>query len=270
MFCSKCGKNLADGVRFCDACGAPVGVDAAQPQAPVYYAPAPKPQNPIVANFVKVFMGFFTKDPVGTAVNAGKSNTLEWLLVAAVSVVAYALALAANVGQLLSDILGAASEYMLPYLYNFGEWLLYGLLIGIGTYFLMSAAMYLTVKVAYKKTVSFNSACNLVAAASLPLACVWVANILLGFVWFPLVLILSVAALIAAVILLYMGLQTYADEGQPAPCIAYVVAWAAVVAVVVILVAVIGQAAVEEAVGSLMGGAMDMAGDMLGGLEDLF
>lgn len=32
-FCSKCGKELTDGVKFCPACGAPVTAAQKQPDA---------------------------------------------------------------------------------------------------------------------------------------------------------------------------------------------------------------------------------------------
>ncbi len=34
MLCSKCGKQLEDGVKFCDACGAPVGTPENNQQPP--------------------------------------------------------------------------------------------------------------------------------------------------------------------------------------------------------------------------------------------
>ena len=58
MFCTNCGTNNADGVKFCSGCGMPMNNSEptpVQPQAPVYYAPvepvapmapAPAPQKP--------------------------------------------------------------------------------------------------------------------------------------------------------------------------------------------------------------------------------
>ncbi len=60
MFCSNCGTNNADGVKFCSGCGAPMGINntapvepapvyaPVEPQAPFYapVAPAPAPQKP--------------------------------------------------------------------------------------------------------------------------------------------------------------------------------------------------------------------------------
>ena len=47
MFCTNCGKQLADGSRFCTNCGKQLGVSAPvqqAPQQPVYNAPPPQPQ----------------------------------------------------------------------------------------------------------------------------------------------------------------------------------------------------------------------------------
>lgn len=49
MFCSKCGANLGEGVKFCPSCGAPVGPVSATPapaDAPGAAAPAPTAVHP--------------------------------------------------------------------------------------------------------------------------------------------------------------------------------------------------------------------------------
>lgn len=42
-FCNQCGAELQDGVKFCPACGAPVGNAAPQPQPEPLYSPAAGP-----------------------------------------------------------------------------------------------------------------------------------------------------------------------------------------------------------------------------------
>ena len=44
MFCLKCGKQLADGSKFCLYCGQPMDASAAAPAAPVAPVAAPAPQ----------------------------------------------------------------------------------------------------------------------------------------------------------------------------------------------------------------------------------
>ncbi len=46
MFCTKCGKPLADGAKFCTACGAPQGQE---PESAPQPAPTPVPVSPVPA-----------------------------------------------------------------------------------------------------------------------------------------------------------------------------------------------------------------------------
>lgn len=237
MFCSKCGKNLADGVQFCDACGTPTGaVQAPVQQVPVqqvpvanpyaYTAPRPAAQpNPAVTNFVKALLGFFTKDPTQTVLNATKSTTLEWLLVAGVNLFVYIFAFALN---MVTEPLGKGE------LFTFGEGVLDGLLFGAGSYFLMSVALYLGVKAVYRKNVNIQSVFNMVAIASLPLTCVYLLNIALGFIWLPFVLMFSFVGFVATAVLMYEGFKALGD-GEGSPLIAYLVSWLAVTVIVMVV-----------------------------------
>lgn len=44
MFCPKCGNQLVDGAKFCNACGAPIGKTQAAPAGHAAYAQAPRAQ----------------------------------------------------------------------------------------------------------------------------------------------------------------------------------------------------------------------------------
>ena len=245
MFCGNCGKAIADDAKFCDGCGAAVAVQGEG--APVVATP-----NPIFENFVKRINGFFSLNSVKTVGDAAKSSGLEWLLFAGIAVLAYAIALGANIGQAIRSLIGAMGGYI----YNFGSGLLYGLLLGAGTYFLMSVLIFLTIKVIYKKQVSITNVFNMVAVASMPLACVYIANIIFGFIWTPLVIILSVTGMLATAILLYAGMQKLV-KFESSPFLAYVCIWAIVVAVVCIILAVIVSLSVSSAIG---GAASSLSG----------
>ena len=86
MFCSNCGKNLPDDSRFCDGCGAQLGV------APATTTPARAP-SPIIQNFLKVLKGIFSKNIVKTVGEASQSQGSEWILLALVPWITYTFAL---------------------------------------------------------------------------------------------------------------------------------------------------------------------------------
>lgn len=51
MFCYNCGNKLADGVRFCEKCGAPVAV-ATAPEETVQPAASEQPAAPEIPTFI--------------------------------------------------------------------------------------------------------------------------------------------------------------------------------------------------------------------------
>lgn len=275
MYCVNCGKNLADDAKFCDACGAPVASDQAAPAAepvaaeapvitpPVAQVPVAK-QNAITSGFFKTLKGFFSKNTVRTVGESAKSTGMEWLLTALLCCLVYALALALNVKQIIDSTLGALSSMLGGKIYNFGIWLLYGLLISILSYFLMSFVLFGTVKLVFKKNVNIHCVFNLVATASLPLATAYVLNIILGFIWIPFIFIFSAAALASTAVLLYAGMQKL-DKFETSPFAAYSVVWIIVAAVLIIVASICIKSAVESLVGNLLGDAMNSL-DGLSGL----
>ena len=60
-YCTKCGTEVADGVKFCTSCGSPMG--AAQPQA----APQ-QPQQPYVQQppYTPAAPAVYTEEPIST------------------------------------------------------------------------------------------------------------------------------------------------------------------------------------------------------------
>lgn len=168
MFCSICGKNLTDDAKFCDGCGAQVGVVTNTQNEPVNVS-VQKSDNPIFKDTLRTLRGFFSKNTVKTIGEAAKSVGMEWSILGLISMVVYAFALAINVKQIIDSLLGPVADLLGDSLYNFGSLFLYGLLIGVGTYFLMSFSMYGAVKLIFKKNVSIKSVLNLVATASLPM-----------------------------------------------------------------------------------------------------
>ena len=70
-YCTKCGTQVADGVKFCTSCGSPMG--AAQPQAAPQpsqqQAPQPQPQQPYVQQ--PQYAPIYTEEPISTGAYIG-------------------------------------------------------------------------------------------------------------------------------------------------------------------------------------------------------
>ena len=57
MFCSKCGKELADDVKFCQYCGQQVGEVVKQEQSVIYVQAVQQPKSQFWAIVLCVFLG---------------------------------------------------------------------------------------------------------------------------------------------------------------------------------------------------------------------
>lgn len=62
-YCTKCGTQVADGVKFCSSCGSPMG--AAQPQA------APQQPQPQAAQPQPQYAPVYTEEPISTGAYIG-------------------------------------------------------------------------------------------------------------------------------------------------------------------------------------------------------
>lgn len=62
-YCTKCGTQVADGVKFCTSCGSPMG--AAQPQA------APQQPQPQAAQPQPQYAPVYTEEPISTGAYIG-------------------------------------------------------------------------------------------------------------------------------------------------------------------------------------------------------
>ena len=65
------------------------------------------------------------------------------------------------------------------------------------------------------------------------LACVWILNIVLAFLWAPFILITSLAAFFITVLLIYIGMQKI-DRFEASPFFAYAIALVAFVFVAIL------------------------------------
>lgn len=266
MFCNNCGKKLTDDASFCDACGTKVVVatDVSTESASNTFQTS---TNPILGDALTTLKGFFSKDTVKTVGKSAKSQGMEWLIIASISMIVYAFALAANVKQVINYLLGSMASLFGDEIYNFGSCFLYGLLISAGTYFLMSLAIYAAMRFLLKKDISVKNILNLVATASLPLTTAHLINIALGFVWMPFVVVFLTVSLIATAVLLYVGMQK-ATKLDKSPFVTYLGIWIAVVLVVIIFINLVTKSIISNTANDLV----DSLGNGLfsGGISNLF
>lgn len=266
MYCKNCGKPLSDNAQFCSGCGAQVGVINQASNEPTG-TPVQKAGNPTLGAALKTIKGFFSKDTVKTVGESAKSQGAEWVIIELISAVVYSFALALNVKQIMDALLGAVSSVIGDSIYKFGPLFLYGLLISVGTYFLLSICTFGAMKLVLKKNVSIKSVLNLVATASLPLTVAYLLNMIFGFLWTPFVLIFFLSALIATAVLLYVGIQKL-DKLEKSPYIAYICIWTVVIAVIVIVISIITKSVIDSAISDL---TSSLSNSLFGGkTSDLF
>lgn len=271
MFCSKCGKNLEEGVKFCDECGthldiAQVETEKANNQSNVITA------NPTFQEFTKSLKGFFSKDTVKTVGMAARSTGNEWSIFAFLSTIIYAFALSINIKQMMDSLLGTLSSVIGSEIYNFGTCFFYGILISVGTFLLMGFAIFGAMKLILKKSAGMKNIFNLVSVASLPMSLAHLLNMLVGFVYWPAILILSTVSILATAILLYVGIQKL-DKLEKSPFLAYISIWTVVVSLVIIIVSVVTKNIVQGLFEGMMSSTVDGlfgsgTSDTLGGISD--
>ena len=296
MFCKNCGKELANDAKFCDACGATMAAPAVETpvqQAPVQQVPVQqvpvqqvpvqpqvvyvtKAPNPMITNFVDVIKNFWA-NPVAAIGKAAKSVTHEWVLLALIGIIAYALGTAVVGVELANYLLGALSAIVgeiFPFFGIFGV----GLLVGAAAYFATAAGLWILVSMVFKKQATFIQSLNMTAVAALPLAAIHILNMLFGLIYAPITFALFIVALIMSVVLLYTGTQKF-DKLDKSPFYGFSIVLAIVVIVSMLLgsiyLNVIGSAVEDGAMnmlGGLMGGIGDLSENALGGMdmEDLF
>jgi len=285
MFCSNCGKQLPDNAVFCSGCGARMGGAPADNAAPAgapagapYGAPAGAPQPapasmpPIFKRLIEQVVGFFTKkDPVGVVAYSSRDNTWSGGILLLVGMLITALASMVNFNQtinyLLKGIIGSAWTMAKSYvaeMYPSGA--TFGLsLLGAAVIAVAAVAMvFVAVNYISKKQLPLISAVNMVAYASLPLVAAFLLNMILGLIWIPLAVVLTIVAALASLFLLYSAI-TAACGYEKAPFGVFMIV-VAVLAIVSILFSYIwikgGIDGVIGELGGLLGGALGSLGEL--------
>ena len=250
---------------------APVGYDAYG--NPIYAAPAaPKGPGPF-ANFLPSLKGFFSKNLVEAVANALKSNGLEWIIFGGASILMFAIALIANVGCAIGQIIPGYNMLpaeaknmvggMIPYVLIFFLFFLLGAVV----YGLLSLGVFLIGGKFCDEKPSFFGALNLVGLAALPVTAVYTLNLIVGLLSVWICAVLSIIAIIVSLLLVYAALAKTASPDKPL-FIGYAIVVSAVVVVALVLawffVSTIFNNATSSALSGMMGGsnALSAFGDL--------
>jgi len=215
MFCQKCGSQIPDDSTFCRNCGAPVAG-----KAPVQKTAQPTPQ--IFTNLLNAIKAFFSPKPEAGLDLAGKSTTHEWSILLGANVLFFALSFALNPGQflascfgLITGVMGAGSVYSeMSQMFNFGFFLLFGLLVSILANAIVFGAYLLLEKVFHRGNQNIIGALNTVAYSTIPVTIICLLNMLIGVLWGILVIPFLAAALLMQVMLLYFAVKKNSEKGE--------------------------------------------------------
>lgn len=229
-----------------------------------------KADNDFVASVIKPLKGFFSSKTVQTVQTSAKSSGLEWIVFMGLSALMCAFAVASNakslikgiVGALTSGISGVASgllsnnivgsavdsvtnpilnsvgDTVASSLFNFAVWFVGGLILGAGTYFVVSSLLYCGMKLIMRVQCKMQCVFNMVAVATFPMTLAFTLNIILGFIWLPLVIVSFVVGIIASAVLLYVGMQKL-EKIDKSPYWTYVLVMAVVILVVVVIAVIV-------------------------------
>ena len=228
MFCSKCGKNIADDAAFCDGCGTAVNGTSTN-----------KASSLVLKNLIDTLKGFLSpKTAVKTVGDSAKSTGISWLIFGGAYMFAYTLYTILStlinysgstsftdmsIGQ-FADLLGMAQSGPS---FPFFELLLEGIVLSGVFFFGFALGSWLLVAVIYKKQVKITQALNMVSVALVPLTIIYIVNILIYLIWSPMVSVTFTAAEVMAYILIYAGIQKF-EKLESSPFYPYAILAAAV------------------------------------------
>jgi len=276
MFCSKCGKQLSDDAVFCSGCGNPVGAaqtaNSAAPQAP---AAAPASLPLILKRLFEQIAGFFTKkDPVGVISHSATDSTWSGAILLGFGAIITAVASMVNFNQginmLIKELVGGeAFDFMAKEIAKFYP---SGATLGLsflGAVVIAAASVgmiFVGANFIAKKRLALYGAVNMVAYASIPLVSAFLLNMILGLIWLPLAITLTVIAALSSLLLLYSAFRK-ACGFEDAPFGTFMIV-TAVIAIVAILFSYIwingGIESIMGDLGSLIGGGLGDLGSLLG------
>ncbi len=263
MFCNKCGKELPDGAAFCTGCGNQIGA-APQNAAPAS-APAPAEMPLIIRRLVSQVVAFFAKkDPAGVVCNSARDNTWSGLILGLFGILMSALGVMVFINQKVIAVAKEAfggmwsSEAAKQVLKSVPAGKAFGMtLLASAVVFVVSGIlMFVLANYVAKKPLSLAGAFNVVAYSSIPMVAVAILNMLFGLIWIVLPVVFTFLALIATVVLLFIGLNKVSASETPSALVNYI--YFVVVAGVAVLFAYIAMNVVFDS------GAASFLGSVIG------
>ena len=256
MFCSKCGAQLKDDAVFCTACGNPVTKRPEQNQV-VSNGGMPS----IISNLLNRLVSFFTKnDQVAVVADSVNDNTFSGLILAGFGIIMYALAAMVNVNQGASSIFGTSAGV------SSGLTLLWGFLTALLVYAAAAGMIFVVLKFICKKDITIQGSSNLVAYASIPMICVFIINMLLGLIWFPLPYIFLAFAFMLTTVLVYSGISKVIGSVKTA-FIPFVIVAAVVAIVAMLFICLVGKSVIRDAcTGIFSSGLNDIGTSIMGSI----
>lgn len=277
MFCSNCGSQISEGGQFCPTCGQAVAQQVT-PEVPVQQAEQ-QPEQPSVAgemmkSFFQIVKGVFSKNIVKTVGDQAKNTGNEWIISIVLSILTFAFALPVNIIQGFKGMINGIAGGMigsgimgyikLPFFSFFGV----SLVIGIVVLATVVLGLRVMTTIVAKKNVSWICVLNLVGTATIPLSACYLVNMILGLIWIPLPILVSVVALLMTVVLLYVGAQKL-EKPAVSPFYPYTIVITIVVIVSVLVSSLLLKAVFTNWIGSTLGSSLDML-DSLGSLDSFF
>lgn len=286
MFCSNCGNQIQEGGQFCSSCGTPVtqqavaeSVEQQLGQEVIVQQPIPESvalqsvvaQPSAIGVMMKSFWGIvkgvFSKNIVKTVGEQAKNTGNEWIISLIISVLSFAFAFSVNINQTITSIIkevagGMISSGIISYLkYPFFSFLGVSLLIGLVVLAVVVLGIRVMATIVTKKNVSWICVLNLVGAATIPLSACYIVNMILGLIWVPITVFVSIVALLMTVILLYVGAQKL-EKPVMLPFYPFTIVVTVIVAVAVLVSFLLLKAVFTSWLGSALGSGLDLLGSL--------
>lgn len=194
-------------------------------QQPMQYAPAAPSAGALAAqkmfgNFLKNAGDVFTGKGERALDRAAKSDGLEWIISLGLAFLFFSLSFAFTAPQFvlgLFRIMGMGNTGIGQFYRSFANYAgCWGtnMLVACFSMGVTFAALFLLVKVIYKKNVSLFQVLNVWGVAALPLCVAYILNMFIGFIWWPFALITLLVAATMSGLLLCMGIRKLCGEDR--------------------------------------------------------